>query len=336
MFFSSENAIADFERKVKELWNIPRKMYYLLINGKYESHVSVDWPNCAMVCVKLKGLLGGLPAKSCCDSGKDPAREAFPMGLIRLGIAGRILKARNSKSIDDIGLQFDFRTAFHYWLSDGRKISSEEKLFHVFPPDPQQIYYVDEAIWGETEQDLLELGPVNLKLGESIYTVRNNQTFEEAFRLKNIVPESESILLPDGTRVLIKDARIRQYLGSGTEEVTEICWAKDDSSRELQPENDPLESPDESAEEDKITSLADRFVEDRSLLMSEPTESNLVTEVDPPKESEARSPQLPRETSVSEQQTSTTGSRLGNFTRETRWCSTTRRALWSVTTIPER
>jgi hypothetical protein len=27
MFFSPENAIADFKRKVKELWNIPAKMY---------------------------------------------------------------------------------------------------------------------------------------------------------------------------------------------------------------------------------------------------------------------------------------------------------------------
>jgi hypothetical protein len=38
MFFSPENAIADFQRKVKDLWNIPEKQYYLLLNGTHESN----------------------------------------------------------------------------------------------------------------------------------------------------------------------------------------------------------------------------------------------------------------------------------------------------------
>jgi hypothetical protein len=37
MFFSPKNALADFQRKVKELWNIPKKHYYLSINGIQES-----------------------------------------------------------------------------------------------------------------------------------------------------------------------------------------------------------------------------------------------------------------------------------------------------------
>jgi hypothetical protein len=37
MFFSPENAISDFKRKVKDLWNIPSKLYYLTINGAHES-----------------------------------------------------------------------------------------------------------------------------------------------------------------------------------------------------------------------------------------------------------------------------------------------------------
>jgi hypothetical protein len=39
MFFSPENALTDFRRKVKEVWNIPSKIYHLLINGAHESRI---------------------------------------------------------------------------------------------------------------------------------------------------------------------------------------------------------------------------------------------------------------------------------------------------------
>jgi hypothetical protein len=59
MFFSPENAIADFKRKVKDLWNIPEKMYYLLINGVHELITPKSWPKCSPIQVMIKGLLGG-------------------------------------------------------------------------------------------------------------------------------------------------------------------------------------------------------------------------------------------------------------------------------------
>jgi hypothetical protein len=37
MFFSPKNAITDIQRKVKEPWNIPRKLFYLMINGVQDS-----------------------------------------------------------------------------------------------------------------------------------------------------------------------------------------------------------------------------------------------------------------------------------------------------------
>jgi hypothetical protein len=60
MFFSPGNAIADFKRKVKELWNIPVKMYHLLINGAHESRPIKDWPMCFIVRVAIRGS-GGNP-----------------------------------------------------------------------------------------------------------------------------------------------------------------------------------------------------------------------------------------------------------------------------------
>jgi hypothetical protein len=63
IFFSPENAIADFQRKVKELWNIPKKNYYLLFNGTHESKIPKAWSKNTAIQVKIKGLLGGSPIR---------------------------------------------------------------------------------------------------------------------------------------------------------------------------------------------------------------------------------------------------------------------------------
>jgi hypothetical protein len=59
MFFSPDHAIEDFRRKVKELWNIPEKSYYLLINGTHEGITISNWPPKSMIRVCIKGPLGG-------------------------------------------------------------------------------------------------------------------------------------------------------------------------------------------------------------------------------------------------------------------------------------
>jgi hypothetical protein len=59
MFFSPENALAHFQRKVKELWNIPKKHYYLSINGAHDSKIPKAWPEVTAVLVTINGLLGG-------------------------------------------------------------------------------------------------------------------------------------------------------------------------------------------------------------------------------------------------------------------------------------
>jgi hypothetical protein len=63
MLFSPENALDDFHRKVKELWNIPAKRFYLLINGVHEEIPITKWASCTSVRVCIKGLLGGAPIR---------------------------------------------------------------------------------------------------------------------------------------------------------------------------------------------------------------------------------------------------------------------------------
>jgi hypothetical protein len=60
MFFSPKSAIADFKKKVSDLWNFPVKMYCLLINGVHESISIKNWPTCSIIRVKIGGS-GGNP-----------------------------------------------------------------------------------------------------------------------------------------------------------------------------------------------------------------------------------------------------------------------------------
>jgi hypothetical protein len=59
MFSSPESALEDFRRKVKELWNIPKKLHCLLINGKHEETSWTPRLGNDAAQVKIKGLLGG-------------------------------------------------------------------------------------------------------------------------------------------------------------------------------------------------------------------------------------------------------------------------------------
>jgi hypothetical protein len=75
MAFPPENAREDFHRKVKELWNIPRKMYYLLINGAHEAVAKITKTGETSVMVKIKGLPGGTkPQEEQADPNADRIR----------------------------------------------------------------------------------------------------------------------------------------------------------------------------------------------------------------------------------------------------------------------
>jgi hypothetical protein len=59
MVFSPKHALDDFHRKVKEVWNIPKKDYYLLVNGNHEDIPTESWPVLSSIRVIIKGPIGG-------------------------------------------------------------------------------------------------------------------------------------------------------------------------------------------------------------------------------------------------------------------------------------
>jgi hypothetical protein len=61
IFFNPERAVEDFERKVKELWGIPRKYFCLTINGCSEEIRQSIWTVQSSVRVSIPGVGGGPP-----------------------------------------------------------------------------------------------------------------------------------------------------------------------------------------------------------------------------------------------------------------------------------
>jgi hypothetical protein len=58
MFFRPENALEDLSAQIKRQWAIPRKVYWLQVNGIHESQIS-DWPAESSVVVKVRGFGAG-------------------------------------------------------------------------------------------------------------------------------------------------------------------------------------------------------------------------------------------------------------------------------------
>jgi hypothetical protein len=61
IFFDETNAIPMFTKKIKEIWGIPRKIYWLSVNGKHESTVTSS-PHVSMVVIQIKGPAGAVTA----------------------------------------------------------------------------------------------------------------------------------------------------------------------------------------------------------------------------------------------------------------------------------
>jgi hypothetical protein len=126
MFFSPENAIADFRRKVKELWNIPPKMYYLSINGVHEGIPITTWPSCSGVQVTIRGLGGG-------KSGK-----------LSLVLEGEEIRCRTNQTfreaIEDRDIEIE---GYCVSTPDGLVVNLDERIGDHFRPGSEA-----ELIWG--------------------------------------------------------------------------------------------------------------------------------------------------------------------------------------------
>jgi hypothetical protein len=227
IFLEAHNAIQRLVQKIKEIWNIPRKLYWLLVNGKHESLVT-SWPRVSTIQIKIKGLAG---YDRLADGNDDdqldvgppvPSGEKFKKGWIKLGIAGLALKVHTSLTIDQVADKDGFSAGFEYWFPNGRRVDRDEKLRYMFPPVLEEVYLIDELVEGDTRENLKEIGPVVLKMEDSVITVLNNQTLEEAFKKSGIQLKTDFIILPNDVRVDAREDRIRQHLECNVEDEIEI------------------------------------------------------------------------------------------------------------------
>jgi hypothetical protein len=75
VFFEPHDAIQRVTQKINEIWNIPRKIYWLSVNGKHESLVT-SWPQNSSVQIRIKGPAGYDPQTD--ESGEEQT-EAIPL-----------------------------------------------------------------------------------------------------------------------------------------------------------------------------------------------------------------------------------------------------------------
>jgi hypothetical protein len=208
-------------KKIREIWEIPRKIYWLQVNGKHESLIT-SWPQVSTVEIRIKGPAGGDPDADWEDDDVHdpsdpedlpaPSREKFPKGWIKIGISGLIYKVHTSLTIEQVADKYGFQAGYEYWLPNRRRSPREEN------------HFIDETIPGETGRRLKKMGPVILKVDGSPITVLNNQTFEEELTRLDIELQTDFILLPNGPRLNAREDRIRQFIGMNIDTETEIRW----------------------------------------------------------------------------------------------------------------
>jgi hypothetical protein len=113
IFFDEVRAISVLVQRIKEIWGIPRKIYWLKINGKHESLVCT-WPQNSIVEIQIKGPAGAITSEDdwesddvhdpLLDQGELPdiPREKFQKGRIKISISGWIYKVHTSLTIDQV------------------------------------------------------------------------------------------------------------------------------------------------------------------------------------------------------------------------------------------
>jgi hypothetical protein len=154
MFFSPENAIAYFQRKVKELWNIPKKNYYLLFNGSHESKTPKAWPEVTAIQVKIKGLKGG---------GRT--------GTLTLIIDGEECRCKTNRSFRQAAEDRDLeiRSDFLISIEDGVFIYIDDKIGDHF--EAGSSVPLDWDVPDEDEEEIDESDPCKdaIKLSFRLY-----------------------------------------------------------------------------------------------------------------------------------------------------------------------
>jgi hypothetical protein len=220
IFFEAHNAVQRLVQKIKEIWNIPRKLYWLSVNGKHESQIT-SWPKTSNVEIKIRGLGAGNDSSRICMEGivtDETRRRSFEDILYD--------KARGTE--DDVD---------KIWLTNREKVKIEKKLKWRVQYSTKKIYVFDRVLpWDPKALKKGALGKVRLKLEEHVLETWNNTSFEAALRSQNTQLTSQFLEIPefgvsiDAKKVwarlfaqacvekpleLILDTRIQEELDSG-------------------------------------------------------------------------------------------------------------------------
>jgi hypothetical protein len=144
MFFSPENAIADFQRKVEELWNIPKRFYYLTVNGLHESKLPNLWQKITAVQVKIKGLLGGKPGNLTIWVGDEEIRCRTNQSMLEI-LDGRDIEIEGECLFTKEGTRIELDEKVGVHLTPG----SETELSWNQGPNTEEEEFPEETYTGE-------------------------------------------------------------------------------------------------------------------------------------------------------------------------------------------
>jgi hypothetical protein len=267
MSFTPENAIADFKRKLKELWNIPEKIYYLSANGVHESLEHDPWTKESTIQVKVKGP-GGKPEGISDDDEfwEDPREDEWVGGhhenedaLSEDSMSGSDKEGEEPNCDNSAFLIIDeerylgrmdqtFMKALktspesipshHIQLPTGKVVEADDIIGKHLKPKMIVKLEWDSGGIVEDEENQEDEKPVVLILDGEELTGRGSQTFGEV--LATVERKGDMVRFTDGLEVSLEET-IGENLEPGARR--DIEWKKttDQSSEPESQEEEPVE-----------------------------------------------------------------------------------------------
>jgi hypothetical protein len=197
IFFDPPSALQTLTKKIKEIWNIPRKIYWLSVNGKHESKVTL-WPLVSNVEIKIRGL------------GAGPVQD-IKSDEVRICLEGKVTTENYEDDFDDLLERLDLSSVEEIWVSNRQRVDIFNILKKFAYPGTGKIFIYDRVL--SSDPEVLKrgaLGKVKLKLEGQIIETWNNMGLEAALLEQKIKVESHFLRIPSlGISVDARLIRIR-------------------------------------------------------------------------------------------------------------------------------
>jgi hypothetical protein len=195
--FEESHAIDSITKKIKDTWAIPRKYYWLRINGVHESKIR-EWPQVSNVSIEIRGLGAG-PSKTL------RARE------VKICIEGKVSVVDRYYSFWSIFDEQGAEAPEEIWATNRQRISVDETIKGYIYTGAEEIFAYD----GPTPSDLEVLkrgaiGRVKLNLEGQTFETWNNMYLEKAIQEQEIPQKAHFLEVPSlGISVDSRAVRIR-------------------------------------------------------------------------------------------------------------------------------